>query len=105
MKTPYKGVTIELKQKQEFFEVNRRELDTKLKNSGEQFESVNKSIREKDGRLNQLQQTLEERDLSLKSVSGREAELQKTVNRMSEQLEQSQKALFESNQKARYYCQ
>lgn len=93
-------VTSELKQKQEFFEVNRRELDTKLKNSGEQFESANTSVREKDERLKQVQQTLEERELSLKSVTEKEAELQKTVNRMSEQLEQSQNALTESKQQA-----
>jgi len=92
-------VTTELKQKQEFYEVNRRELDTKLKNSGEQFESVNTSIREKDERLQQLQQTLEARESLLKTVTDKEAELQKTVNRMSEQLEQTQSALTQSNQR------
>jgi len=92
-------VSAELKQKQEFFEVNRRELDTKLKNSVEQFEAVNKTTHEKEQRLNELQLAVEERESSLKSVSQKEAELQKTVNRMSEQLEQTQKSLTESNQR------
>ena len=92
------SISSELKQKQEFFEVNRRELDTKLKNSGEQFESVNSTIREQDDRLKQLQQTLEERDQSLKALGTKESELQSTVNRMSQQLEQTQKSLTESKQ-------
>ncbi|MGB1309837.1 MAG: DUF4332 domain-containing protein [Leucothrix sp.] len=92
-------VTSELKQKQEFFEVSRRELDTKLKNSGQQFESVNATIREQSEQLKQQQLKLEAREASLKSTGEREGELQKTVNRMSEQLEQTQKALTESSQK------
>lgn len=92
-------VTAELKQKQEFFEVNRRELDTKLKNSGEQFESVNTSIRQKDEQLLQLKQALEEREGSLKSGTDKEVELQSKVSRMSEQLEQTQAALTQSKQR------
>ena len=92
-------VSTDLKQKQEFFEVNRREMDTKLKTSDEKFESVNIKIREQEAQMKELQYTVEERDLSLKTLSDKEADLQKTVNRMSEQLEQTQKALTESNQK------
>ena len=92
-------VSTDLKQKQEFFEVNRRELDVKLKNSAEQFESANATLREQDEQLKTLKQTVEERELSLKTLTAKEADLQKTVNRMSEQLEQTQSALTESNQK------
>ena len=92
-------VSTDLKQKQEFFEVNRRELDVKLKNSAEQFESANATLREQDEQLKTLKQTVEERELSLKTLTAKESDLQKTVNRMSEQLEQTQSALTESNQK------
>lgn len=94
-------VSSELKQNQEFFEVNRRELDTKLKNSGEQFESVKITIREQDERLKRFQQQLEHRDATLKSSSNKESDLLKRVSRISEQLEQTQEALTESTQRER----
>lgn len=92
------NVSTDLKQKQEFFEVNRRELDVKIKNSAEQFEKANATLREQDEQLKKLQLTVEERESALKSLSDKETELQKTVNRMSEQLEQTQSALTKSNQ-------
>ena len=92
-------VSTDLKQKQEFYEVSRRELDTKIKNSAEQFEAANATLREQDEQLKKLKQTVEARELSLKTLGEKESELQKTVNRMSEQLEQTQSALTESNQK------
>lgn len=92
-------VSTDLKQKQEFYEVSRRELDVKLKQSVEQFESANAALREQDEKLKVLQETVEDKEQSLSKLTEQESELQQKVSRISEQLEQTQLALTESNQK------
>ena len=92
-------VSSELQQKQEFFEVARGELDSKINLRNEDLSLANTTIKQQETNLQELKTTLETGDQTLRELTQKEAEQKRRANLLEQQLEQTQKALTQTTEK------
>ena len=92
-------VSSELQQKQEFFEVARGELDSKINLRNEDLSLANTTIKQQETNLQELKSTLETGDQTLRELTQKEAEQKRRANLLEQQLEQTQKALTQTTEK------
>ena len=92
-------VSSELQHKQEFFEVARGELDSKINLRNEDLSLANTTIKQQETNLQELKTTLETGDQTLRELTQKEAEQKRRANLLEQQLEQTQKALTQTTEK------
>ncbi|PWQ98892.1 DUF4332 domain-containing protein [Leucothrix arctica] len=92
-------VSSELQQKQEFFDVARGELDSKINLRNEDLSLANTTIKQQETSLLELKSTLESGDQTLRELTQKEAEQKRKSTLLEQQLEQTQKALTQTTEK------
>lgn len=92
-------VSKDLKQKQEFFEVARREMDSKLHQGDEHVSELNKTVKAQENTLNDIKGKLEAREVAFADLTKKEQEQRRKLQLAEQQLDETQKALTESSRR------
>ena len=92
-------VSKELQQKQEFFDVARSELGSKINLRNEDLASANAAIKQKEADLVELKTSLESSNQALKALTEKETEKKRQMSLLEQQLEQTQKVLTKTADK------
>ncbi|RVU83781.1 DUF4332 domain-containing protein [Leucothrix sargassi] len=92
-------VSSELQQKQEFFEVARNELDSKINLRNEDLSNANATIKQQEADLQSLKATIDSSEEKIKTLTQQDAEKTQQLNLLEQQLEKTQGVLNETTDK------